>query len=280
MLATTRRPQGEDATDVPAGATALLHSGDVDWGETVDSRLLYTASDGSGTSYADELDDWTMTRPSHADCDAIAAPAAGSGSTAPTSASATPGATTAPVPPSGTTAPGGSGTPTSSAPTSAGGPVPAPGSPSGGSQSGPSAVVSSGAAGSDGASGRAVGAGRPITVQGSGFSPGEDVVLRLRGSGAVLAQGTAGPDGSVLLALTVPAGASGSTQLDLVGRTSQTTAPLRLEVAALSSGVDDGRPPFSSRRWPRCSRCWSPGAAWSPCRDAPWRSGRPPAGTP
>lgn len=77
VLATTRSPQGEDAVDVAPGQTAVLHSRDVDWGETIDSRLEFTALDGSGVTYADELDGWTFTRPALADCAAVSSPAAG-----------------------------------------------------------------------------------------------------------------------------------------------------------------------------------------------------------
>lgn len=78
VLATTRDPGGEDAADLAPGQTVVLHSRDVDWGETIDSRLEFTALDGSGVSYADELDGWTFTRPAQADCAAITSPAAGS----------------------------------------------------------------------------------------------------------------------------------------------------------------------------------------------------------
>jgi hypothetical protein len=77
VLATTRTPAGEDATDLRPGQTVELHSRDVAYGETIDSRLDYTALDGSGAHYVDELIGWTFTRPSAADCAAVAAPAAG-----------------------------------------------------------------------------------------------------------------------------------------------------------------------------------------------------------
>jgi hypothetical protein len=77
VLATTRHPEGEDSAILAAGETVLLHTGDVDWGETIDSRLEYTAEDGSGVSYVDELEPYSFTRPSEEDCAALAAPAAG-----------------------------------------------------------------------------------------------------------------------------------------------------------------------------------------------------------
>ena len=69
-LATTRSPDAEDETRIQPGQRAVLTTDDIGWGETVDPRLEYTALDGSG-SFVDDLDDWTMTRPSQADCAAI-----------------------------------------------------------------------------------------------------------------------------------------------------------------------------------------------------------------
>jgi hypothetical protein len=75
VLATTRHPEGEDSALLAAGETVLLHTADVAWGETIDSRLEYTAEDGSGVSYVDELDAYSFTRPSEEDCAALSAPA-------------------------------------------------------------------------------------------------------------------------------------------------------------------------------------------------------------
>jgi hypothetical protein len=75
-LATTRTPGGEDAAEVGAGETVVLRTGGVAWGETIDGRLEFTALDGSGTSFVDELDGYTFTRPAEEDCAAIAAPTA------------------------------------------------------------------------------------------------------------------------------------------------------------------------------------------------------------
>ncbi len=77
VLATTRKPGGEDSADLRPGQTAALRTGNVDYGETIDSRLEYTALDGSGASYVDELTAFTFTRPAYADCAAITSPAAG-----------------------------------------------------------------------------------------------------------------------------------------------------------------------------------------------------------
>src|SRR3954447_17111058 len=72
VLATTREPDGEDSADLAPGETVLLHTGDVDWGETIDSRLVFTARDGSGATFTDELADYSFTRPAQEDCAAIA----------------------------------------------------------------------------------------------------------------------------------------------------------------------------------------------------------------
>jgi hypothetical protein len=223
-LATTRHPDGEDETRLEPGQRAVLTTDDIGWGETVDPRLEYAALDGSGRTFVDDLDGWTMTRPSRADCAAIAAPPA-----APTGAAAASGAT---------------GSATEGA--AAG---------SAGSQTRDStrqppaaqttAVVASGAAAEDGASARAVAAGRWITVRGSGFTPGETLTVHLHGRSAVLGRGMAGPDGTGLIALRVPAAASGPTRLDVVGATSRATAGLRLLVAAQRTAADPAAHPFS-----------------------------------
>jgi hypothetical protein len=212
-LATTRHPAGEDETTVGPGERAVLTSDDVAWGETIDPRLEYTALDGTGRTFADELDDWTMTRPSQADCAAIAAPA--SESTQSAAAAGTPAAGSAQ-------------------------PEQAPAAQT-------TAVVASGAAAADGAAARAVAAGGWITVRGTGFTPGETITVHLRGSSAVLGRGMAGPDGTALVAMKVPARATGPTQLDVVGGTSRATAGLRLLVAARHIPAPPASHPFS---WP------------------------------
>lgn len=70
-LATTRSPDGEDSAELAPGETVVLRTGGVEWGETIDSRLEYTALDGSGVSYVDELAVYTFTRPTEDDCAAI-----------------------------------------------------------------------------------------------------------------------------------------------------------------------------------------------------------------
>ena len=86
-LSTTRQPAGEDEAVLEPAATVVLSTGDVDWGETIDSRLEYTALDGSGTAYVDDLENYSFTRPTEEDCAAIAPPPPGAGtSTAPSPA--------------------------------------------------------------------------------------------------------------------------------------------------------------------------------------------------
>lgn len=76
VLATTRRPAGEDRAQVGPGETVELRTGDVAWGERIDSRLEFTALDGSGVRYVDELVGFEFTRPAEEDCAAIAPPTA------------------------------------------------------------------------------------------------------------------------------------------------------------------------------------------------------------
>lgn len=70
-LATTREPGGEDEATVVPGTTVVLRTGDVDWGERIDGRLEFEARDGSGTTYVDELDAFSFTRPTSRDCSAV-----------------------------------------------------------------------------------------------------------------------------------------------------------------------------------------------------------------
>ena len=73
-LATTRRPAGEEAAEVAPGAVAVLRTGPVEWGETIDPFLRFTALDGSAPGYVDELPGLDFSRPSAQECAAIAPP--------------------------------------------------------------------------------------------------------------------------------------------------------------------------------------------------------------
>ena len=73
-LGTSRRPAGEQSAEVVPGAVVVLSTGPVDWGETIDPFLQYTALDGSGAGWVDELTGYDFTRPAAEDCAAISPP--------------------------------------------------------------------------------------------------------------------------------------------------------------------------------------------------------------
>jgi hypothetical protein len=249
-LATTRAPGGEDSAELQPGQVAVLRTGEVAWGETIDSRLEFTALDGSGTTYVDELAAFDFTRPAEADCAAIAPPP-GTGevpSAAPSSpAPAGPGEAVPALPDPGGTVPQDAAppdadhpdTPSDAAPDpvppGAGDPgtaplpevVPVPGPLDDGGSSPGGAVV---------ASADSVAAGDLVTLTGAGFEPGEPVTVRLA-DGGVLATVPAGPDGEVEVTVRVP-GAAGTATLELVGEDSAVTAAVELRVAAAATPVD------------------------------------------
>jgi hypothetical protein len=231
-LATTRTPTGEDEADLQPGETVILRSGDVAHGETIDGRLEYTAGDGSGTAYTDELDEYSFTRPAREDCDAATAPttpepgpwttpsptaepsgapsgSAGSGQApAPGTASTTPAPTEEPRP-SGSTTPAPTEEPR---PSGSAAPAPADGS------SEPPA--------------RQVSAGGTVILQARGFLPGEQVTIQLHDDGAILGTATAGPDGWVEADVRIPDGtAAGRTTVNLVGNDSALVAVVDVQVA-------------------------------------------------
>ncbi len=217
-LATTRTPSGEDEAVLQPGQTVVLHSDDVDWGETIDGRLEYAARDGSGDAFVDELEEYSFTRPTEEDCVAVAAPTdpdpatAGSATASPTTAAPVTGGAPS------TSAPSTSAVPTASAPAgSAGG-----GYGDDGGDVPPQQVV----------------AGDTVTVQASGFLPGERVTFQLRGEQDVLASAVAGDDGTVRAEIRIPGEtAAGLTTVDLVGDDSAVSAGIRLQVAAAETAV-------------------------------------------
>ena len=205
-LATTRTPSGEDEATLQPGETVVLRTGDVAHGETIDGRLEFTAQDGSGVTFVDELLEYSFTRPTKEDCDAIADP--------------TP-----------------SGSPTASVPT---GPSPGANVPAPTTGSGDQASTTGGAAdgGAGGAAPQAVGAGDVVTLQGSGFRPGERVVVQLHGSDEVLAMATAGPDGTVQADVRIPEGTDdGAATARLMGAESEVMTDVVLRVAATEQPV-------------------------------------------
>jgi hypothetical protein len=219
-LATTRTPSGEDEAVLQPGETVVLRTGDVAWGETIDGRLEFAAQDGSGGTFVDELEEYSFTRPTREDCDAVAAPSAPE-----TPATQAPSSSAAPTT-AGTR--GGAAPPTGSAPTSA---------PSTGTRS--SAPAGSAPADRTGGTpAREVAAGDTVTLQASGFLPGEHVTVLLHGSGSVLGSAIAGPDGTVQTDVRIPGGMeSGPATLNLVGNDSEVVADVALQVAGAESAV-------------------------------------------
>jgi hypothetical protein len=220
-LATTRQPAGEDEATLEPGATVTLRTGDVAWGETIDGRLEYTARDGSGITFVDELETYSFTRPTQEDCEAVSAP---SGIEVPPAAPPSAGVSSA--------------APSSEAPAapSAGGQPPAPSV--GAGEPGPSVSADRTTA----AATRPVSAGGIVTLVGAGFFPGERVTIQVHGSDTVLGSGTAGPDGTVSIEVRIPNHtATGPTTVDMFGHRSELVADVELQIAGHTSPVgDDG----------------------------------------
>ncbi|MCA0144846.1 hypothetical protein [Blastococcus sp. LR1] len=238
-LATTRRPAGEDEVVLVAQGSALLQTGDVAPGETIDPRLEFTARDGSGVTFVDELDDYTLTRPTTEDCRAILNP--------PVTPPSTPTATLEPTSPS-TSPPGGGSTGTTTrpgTPSSSSRPAPSPTTDAPTRTSDPAGGTTAGGptAGGPTAGGRpapagAVAPGGTVTLRGAGFLPGERVDILLRGTETVIATATAGPDGTVRVDVRIPdAAEAGPATLDLVGADSATTTGVDLQVASAEGAV-------------------------------------------
>jgi hypothetical protein len=208
-LATTRQSAGEDEARVDPGATVVLRSDDVDWGETIDGRLEYAARDGSGVIFVDELDNYSFTRPTQEDCDAANDP-------------------TQPHP-----SPPASAGPAAEAPSAT--PSLAPTEP----QDTEAAVGPRGPGTSGQASAERVAPGGTLTVEGTGFLPGERVVVQLP-DGAVVGSATARPDGSVRAEIRIPQRAdTGRTTVSLVGRDSEVVTDVELQVAAATALTED-----------------------------------------
>jgi hypothetical protein len=220
-LATTRTPSGEDQATLQPGQTVVLHSADVDYGETIDGRLEFAAQDGSGVTYVDELVEYSFTRPTKADCDAVADPS-------PTGAGTTP------------TASGSARAAAGGAPTTATAPTEAPSTGSGTSTQGGIAP----AIGGGDAAPQQVTAGHTVTVQAAGFVPGELVTFQLHGSDHVLATATAGPDGRVQTEVRIPGGTdAGAATVHLTGTQSEVVADVALQVAAAERALATPRDP-------------------------------------
>jgi hypothetical protein len=227
-LATTRQPAGEDEVTLDPDGSAVLRTGDVDWGETIDGRLEFTARDGSGVTYVDELEEYTFTRPTREDCEAVASPPPPEPTPEPT-----PTSTTTPAPTTGK----GGGNPAPTGDTGERTPVPTSGSGVPGRSGTPAAT----AADRSGSSGRQVAPGDRVTLRVPGFLPGERVTIQLHGSPDVLGSATAGPDGRVEAEVRIPARtAEGPATVDLVGGESDVIADVDVQVAAQETEVGRG----------------------------------------
>jgi hypothetical protein len=237
-LTTTRSADAEDEALLQPGEAVELRTGDVAPGETIDARLEYAAQDGSGTTFADDLADWTLTRPTAEDCDAATAP--------PPSPTPTPTPTPAPTtepeptPEPGTPSqqppdqPSSSPPPTPTAPSS---PVPSatpsptprpsstPPAPTSPRSTAPSAAPSTG--------GTAVSAGGTVRIRVEGYRPGERVTIALGEGGEVIGSAWADDDGSVTAEVRIPAQTeSGPAALHVVGGNPDAVAAVPLQVAA------------------------------------------------
>lgn len=222
VLASTRKPAGEASAEVEPGATVVLETGPVDWGETIDTHLEYTARDGSGTRYTDDLSGYSFTRPAQEDCAVIAPPTAPA--TVPPGAPVPDGAHPAGVPPVVTVP----DTTTEVVP------MPVPGLPA--PSSGSTAAVPGGTATAT-SSEQQVLAGDVVTLTGAGFQPGEPITVLVNGT-AVPVTVTAGSDGTVTAEVPVPDGVLvGDATVELVGAHSSLTAMLELQVAARGTPV-------------------------------------------
>ncbi|WP_147252403.1 hypothetical protein [Blastococcus sp. TF02A-30] len=230
-LATTRTPGGEDEAELQPGQSVVLSTDDVAPGETIDARLEYRARDGSGTSSVDELEDWTLTRPTEEDCAAVVSPPP----PAPTPSAPTSPAPSAPTTsaPGTTTPPRPTAEPSRPAPSTA--PTPAPtGRPTApGETPVPSAAPRPTA--------ERVAPGAAVTVRVAGFEPGERVTIGLAGSDVVIGEATAAADGSVTAEVLIPEQADlGPAALAVVGDRSAAVADVPLEVAARTEEVASG----------------------------------------
>jgi hypothetical protein len=252
-LTTTRSADAEDEALLQPGQAVELRTGDVAPGETIDARLEYAAQDGSGTTFADDLADWTLARPTVEDCDAATAPPPSSPTSSPTptptpspTPSPTPTTEPEPTPEPGTPSPqppdqpSSSPAPTTTAPSS---PVPSatpsptprpsstPSAPSSPRSTAPSAAPSTG--------GTAVSAGGTVRIRVEGYRAGERVAIALGGGGEVIGSAWAADDGSVTAEVRIPAETgTGPAALHVVGGDPGAVAAVPLEVAA--AATDDG----------------------------------------
>lgn len=244
-LATTRLPAGEDEALLQPGETAVLRTGDVAPGETIDGRLEFAAQDGSGATYVDELLDHTYTRPTVEDCEQATAPPP---STPPPSATPTPtpSATPTPTPTPAPSSP--TGTPSSSSPRATPSPAPTPSATPTPTAPGSAAPVPSASqsrppapASRAGEAPAPVAVGGVVRVRVAGYQPGEQVTIALHGTGEVLGAATADDAGSIVAEVRIPPGtAVGPASLDVIGEAAAAVVPL--DVAAAVSATAEPAP--------------------------------------
>lgn len=225
-LASTRSPAGEDEATLEPGQRVVLRGDDVAWGETIDGRLEFTARDGSGVIYTDELEEYSFTRPTQEDCAAIVAPAESapeSGQPSPSSPAQAPSTTPS-------SSPGGQSPVPTAQPSTTPTATATPGPPR---STAPSPTQRTGSTAP-----RQVTAGGTVTLEAAGFLPGERVTIQLHDTGEVLGAATANRDGAVLVEVRIPGRTSpGPATVDLVGDDSAVIADVDLRVAGAETAL-------------------------------------------
>ena len=215
-LTTTRSAGAEDEALLQPGQLVELRTGDVAPGETIDARLEYSAQDGSGTTFVDDLADWTLTRPTAEDCDAATAP-----------------------PPSPEPAPAPGPEPTTPSQQPPGPPSSSPPAPS--SSATPSPTPRPSSTPTPSTSGTAVSAGNTVRIRVEGYRPGERVLIALGGGDEVLGSATAADDGSVTAEVRIPARTeTGPAALHVVGADRDAVTAVPLQVASAVTGTGPG----------------------------------------
>ncbi|KQS68771.1 hypothetical protein ASG41_07625 [Modestobacter sp. Leaf380] len=240
------------ATELAAGAQATLQGREVDWGTTVVVDVAVEGADGP----EDPLTFRDYTRPTEADCAAVAPPTGtepttSAPTTTPVPTTTVPTTTPAPAPtpttprptrptPSPTASPT-TTAPTTTAPTTTPTTTPPATTAPPATPSGPTAAPTpSGPLGGTVSSGQ-VSPGSVVTVRGTGFTPGEEVTVSLGGVAAPLATVTADELGRVEAVVQIPQDVVlGSATVQLLGRASAASTAVDLEIAAVQTR-DDGR---------------------------------------
>ena len=236
-LTTTRSPDAEDEALLEPGQVVELRTGEVAPGETIDARLEYAAQDGSGTTFVDDLADWTLTRPTAEDCDAATAPPPSPTPEPTPDPAPVPGPTTPSQQPPGpppSSPPPATPAPSSPVPSATPSPTPRPSStppaPRPPGSTAPSAEPST--------SGTAVSAGSSVRIRVEGYHPGERVTIALGEGGEVIGSAWAADDGSVTAEVRIPARTeTGPAALHVVGGDPDAVAAVPLQVAAAAGGA-------------------------------------------